>query len=100
MAWEDMPRATAASSGNTIGNGENLKKWMLQQYNGDEDTPDNATNGLYLAIKLFQKEDKDAFEALTTGDAKLVIEAVYWYRPNNNKNEQINGAKWRRVLRL
>lgn len=93
---EDMPRATAASSGNTVGNGENLKKWMLSQYNGDEDTPDNATNGLYLAIKLFQKDDKDAFEALTTGDAKLVIEAVYWYRPNNNKNEQImnNGEEF------
>ena len=88
---EDMPRATAASSGNTVGNGENLKKWMLSTYGGNELDTKNATNGLYLASKLFSENDKDAFEALTTGDAKLVIEAVYWYRPNNNKNEQIMG---------
>ena len=88
---EDMPRATAASSGNTVGNGENLKKWMLSSYGGEILDSKNATNGLYLAYKLFAQNDADALEALTTGDAKLVIEAVYWYRPNNNKNEQIMG---------
>ena len=93
---EDMPRPTASSSGNTVGNGENLKKWMLSTYGGNELDTKNATNGLYLASKLFSENDKDAFEALTTGDAKLVIEAVYWYRPNNNKNEQIfdNGEEF------
>lgn len=45
---------------------------------------------------MFGEHDKKALDALTTGEAKLVIEAVYWYRPNNNKNEQIlnNGQEF------
>ena len=85
----DIPEPIIWNGSNAVGNGESLKKWMLQPYGGDEETTEGATNGLYLAAKLFQSKDKAAFEALTTGEAKLVIEAVYWYRPNTADNVQI-----------
>lgn len=88
----DIPEPIIWNGANAIANGENLKKWMLQPYGGDQQTVDGATNGLYLAHQLFGEYDKKALEALTTGKAKLVIEAVYWYRPNNSKNEQIMDA--------
>ena len=56
---------------------------MLSSYNGTMNNVNtkNPTNGLYLASQLFASTDKNAFKALTTGEAKLVIEAVYWYHP-------------------
>lgn len=93
---DNIPEPIIWNGSNAVANGENLKKWMLQPYGGDELNSSQATNGLYLAYQLFGEHDKKALDALTTGEAKLVIEAVYWYRPNNNKNEQIlnNGQEF------
>ena len=56
---------------------------MLSSYNGTIASANvkNPTNGFYLASQLFAQTDMQAFKALTTGEAKLVIEAVYWYHP-------------------
>lgn len=92
----EMPEPIIWSSGNAVANGETLKKWMLSSYGGEILGQENATNGLYLVNRLFAQNDKEAVDDLLSGDAKLVIEAVYWYRPNNVNNEQIldNGEEF------
>lgn len=92
----EMPEPIIWSSGNAVANGETLKKWMLSSYGGEILGQKNATNGLYLVNRLFAQSDKEAVDDLLSGDAKLVIEAVYWYRPNNVNNEQImnNGEEF------
>lgn len=96
VGLSEMPEPIIWNGDNAVANGETLKKWMLSTYGGDGLDTKNATNGLYLVTQLFGETDLEAVDDLLSGDAKLVIEAVYWYRPNNVNNEQIldNGEEF------
>lgn len=94
---QDMPEPIYWNGYTCIANGENLKAWVLKTRSVENANGlKNATNGLYLAQQLFGKTDSDALTKLTTGDAKLIIEAVYFYRPINKDGKQIlnNGQEF------
>ena len=94
---QDMPEPIYWNGYTCIANGENLKAWMLKTRSVENANGlKNATNGLYLAQKLFAQKDAEAYTKLTTGDAKLIIEAVYFYRPINKDGNQIlnNGQEF------
>ena len=90
---QDMPQPTINSGQSFYGNGEALKKWML---NPSEKLNNGLTNAYYVMYRLFKSYDKEAINKVLEGRANLCIEGVFWYRPNSQNNEviKLNGSEF------